>query len=71
MEIPSLARSPVAPVRLSRSDPAKSTKCNLAESVSNSDPASPLPLACPSLSLSSPLPFCRLKRINIKKIEIE
>lgn len=36
MEIPSLARSPVAPVRFNRSEPAKSTKCNLAIRVSNS-----------------------------------
>ena len=58
IEMPSLALSPVAPVRLSLSEPARSTKCNLADSVSSSDPASPdpLPLAWPS-SLS-PLPFC-------------
>lgn len=36
MEMPSLARSPVAPVRFRRSDPARSTKWNLAVSVSNS-----------------------------------
>ena len=36
MEIPSLARSPVAPVRLSLSDPAKSTKWNFAVSDSMS-----------------------------------
>ena len=60
MEMPSLARSPVAPVRLSLSEPARSTKCNLADSVSNSDPASPpfdppVPFGWPS-SLS-PFPF--------------
>ena len=37
MEMPSLALSPVAPVRFSLSDPAKSTKWNLADNVSNSD----------------------------------
>lgn len=36
IEIPSFARSPVAPVRFNLSDPAKSTKWNLAVSVSNS-----------------------------------
>lgn len=36
MEMPSLARSPVAPVLLSLSEPARSTKWNLADSVSNS-----------------------------------
>lgn len=36
IEMPSLALSPVAPVRLSRSDPARSTKWNLAVSVSYS-----------------------------------
>lgn len=36
MEMPSLARSPVAPVLLSLSEPAKSTKWNLALSVSYS-----------------------------------
>ena len=52
MEIPSLARSPVAPVRFNRSDPARSTKWNLAESVSNSMGASPLGTR-PSLSVGS------------------
>ena len=37
MEIPSRARSPVAPVRFNRSDPARSTKWNLAVSVSYLD----------------------------------
>lgn len=36
MEIPSLALSPTAPVRLRRSDPARSTKWNLADRFSNS-----------------------------------
>jgi len=36
MEIPSFARSPVAPVLLRRSDPARSTKWNFAVRVSNS-----------------------------------
>ncbi len=36
MEIPSLALSPVAPVRFNLSDPAKSTKWNFAVRVSNS-----------------------------------
>jgi len=36
MEIPSRARSPVAPVRLRRSEPAKSTKLNFAVSTSTS-----------------------------------
>ena len=36
MAIPSLARTPVAPVRRSRSEPAKSVKWNLADSDSNS-----------------------------------
>lgn len=36
IEIPSLARSPVAPVRLSLSEPARSTKLNLAVSISYS-----------------------------------
>lgn len=36
MEIPSLARSPVAPVLLSLSEPARSTKLNLAFNTSNS-----------------------------------
>lgn len=36
IEMPSLALSPVAPVRLRRSDPARSTKWNLAVSVSYS-----------------------------------
>jgi hypothetical protein len=36
IEIPSFARSPVAPVLLRRSDPARSTKWNLAVRVSNS-----------------------------------
>ena len=36
MEIPSLALSPVAPVLLSLSDPARSTKWNLALSCSQS-----------------------------------
>lgn len=36
IEIPSFARSPVAPVRFSRSEPARSTKWNLAVNVSNS-----------------------------------
>lgn len=36
MDIPSLALSPVAPVRFNRSEPAKSTKCNFAIRVSNS-----------------------------------
>lgn len=36
MEMPSRARSPVAPVRLSRSDPARSTKWNFAVRVSYS-----------------------------------
>lgn len=40
MEMPSLALSPVAPVRLSRSEPARSTKWNLAVSVSNSGTSS-------------------------------
>lgn len=42
MEIPSLARSPVAPVRFSLSEPARSTKWNLALNVTNSwlDPLS-------------------------------
>lgn len=43
MEMPSLARSPVAPVLFSRSEPAKSTKWNLAVSVSYSS-ISELPL---------------------------
>lgn len=36
MEMPSFALSPVAPVRFNLSDPAKSTKWNLAVRVSNS-----------------------------------
>ena len=48
MEMPSFARSPVAPVRLSRSEPAKSTKWNLAVSVSMSPT-----LVEPSLVFSS------------------
>ena len=36
MEIPSLALSPVAPVLFNLSEPARSTKWNLAESVSQS-----------------------------------
>ena len=36
IDIPSLALSPVAPVRLSRSDPARSTKLNLAVRTSTS-----------------------------------
>jgi len=36
MEMPSFALSPVAPVRFSLSDPARSTKWNLAVRVSNS-----------------------------------
>jgi len=36
MEIPSRARSPVAPVRFSRSEPAKSTKLNFAVNTSTS-----------------------------------
>lgn len=36
IEIPSLALSPVAPVLLSLSEPAKSTKWNLADSISQS-----------------------------------
>ena len=39
MEIPSRARSPVAPVRLSRSEPAKSTKLNFAVNTSTSLPS--------------------------------
>ena len=39
IEIPSLARSPVAPVLFSLSDPAKSTKLNLAVNVSKSSMA--------------------------------
>ncbi|CAN7946420.1 unnamed protein product, partial [Ixodes pacificus] len=53
MEMPSLARSPVAPVRLSRSDPAKSTKWNLAVRVSNSlkvDASPSPPSSAPSIS---------------------
>jgi len=41
MEIPSRARSPVAPVRLRRSEPAKSTKLNLAVSTSTSFSCAP------------------------------
>ena len=48
MEMPSFALSPVAPVRLSRSEPAKSTKWNLAVSVSMSPT-----LVEPSLVFSS------------------
>lgn len=36
MEMPSFALSPVAPVRFNLSDPARSTKWNLAVRVSNS-----------------------------------
>jgi len=50
IDMPSLARSPVAPVRFSRSDPARSTKWNLAESISNSVIASVLSLSFPSSS---------------------
>lgn len=47
MEMPSLARSPVAPVLLSRSEPAKSTKWNLAVSVSYSVPVGAAPSGSP------------------------
>ena len=42
MDIPSLARSPVAPVLFSLSDPARSTKCNFVckTSYSGADPSS-------------------------------
>ena len=41
MDIPSLARSPVAPVLFSLSDPARSTKCNFVckTSYSGADPS--------------------------------
>lgn len=42
--IPSLARSPVAPVRFKRSDPARSTKWNLAVRSSSSVAGATFPL---------------------------
>ena len=46
IEMPSRARSPVAPVRFRRSEPAKSTKLNLAVNISTSFSAV-LPSTCP------------------------
>uniref|UniRef100_A0A8C8W7Y5 Uncharacterized protein n=1 Tax=Peromyscus maniculatus bairdii TaxID=230844 RepID=A0A8C8W7Y5_PERMB len=70
MEMPSLARSPVAPVLLSRSEPAKSTKWNLAVSVSYSVPVGAAPsgspvtvsFTCPPLTLPAMALFTPLAR---------
>ena len=48
MEIPSLALSPVAPVRFSLSEPARSTKWNFAVRVSNSFTTSVVSVSFPS-----------------------
>uniref|UniRef100_A0A6B0V0B1 Putative secreted protein n=1 Tax=Ixodes ricinus TaxID=34613 RepID=A0A6B0V0B1_IXORI len=70
MEMPSLARSPVAPVRLSRSDPARSTKWNLAVRVSNSlkvdaSPSPPSSSSAPSSSGTVTTRCCLMCRVKM------
>lgn len=69
MEMPSFALSPVAPVRFNLSDPARSTKWNLAVRVSNSFISEDSVIILLSVALSwnkeEPIKFSKIFHINI------